>query len=117
MTEDNNNFIDYAATLAGLIDERVKFANNIRKGVDLAMNISKLLQLKETLQYIQKRILWDCMSQRYCSESNIRTLQRLDEEISNCDIELNSQVNKVLTDKILEELAEFAKRQSNHGCL
>lgn len=117
MIENNNNFVDYAATLAGLIDNRVKIANNIRKGIDLAKNICCLLQLKDTLLYIQKCIFWESLSQGYCSESNLRTLQRINEEIGNCNNELNNQIHKAVTDKIMEEFAEFAKRQLNNGRL
>ncbi len=117
MTKNNNIFADYTVTLAGLMDDRVKFANNIRKGIDLAKNISCLLQLRDTLLYIQKRILWECLSQGYCSESNQRTLQQINEEIGNCNSELNNQIHKAVTDKIMEEFIEFTKRQSNKGYL
>lgn len=117
MTENNNNFVDYAATLAGLIDERVKLANNIRKGIDLTMNLTRLLQLKDTFQYIGQQISWECLLRGYCTESNLKDLQQINMEILSCNQELNNRINKAITDKILEGLAEFVKRQLNNGYL
>lgn len=117
MMKNNNNFADYTVTLAGLMDDRVKYVNNIRKGIDLAKNISCLLQLKDTLLYIQRCIFWKCLSQGYCSESNQSTLQQINEEIGNCNSELNNQIHKAVTDKIIEEFTEFAKRQLDKGYL
>lgn len=117
MTESNNNFVDYAVTLAGLMDERVKLANNIRKGIDLTMNLTCLLRLKDTFQYIRQQIGWECLLRGHCAESNLKNLQQIDMEILRCNQELNNQINKALMDKILEDFAEFTKRQSNNGDL
>lgn len=110
MINSNNNFDDYTTTLAGLMDERVKLANNIRKRVDLAMNLTRLLQLRNTFQYIRQQIFWECLLCGHYSESNLRNLQQIDFEVSNCNQELNNQINKAITDKILEEFVELAKR-------
>lgn len=113
--ESLNTPNDYTATLASIIDERIKLLNNIHKGIDLAMSFSRLFQLRETLRYIQKCIFWEGMVQGYCSESNLNIIQHINEEINICTCELNNKVHKAITDKILEQLAEFAKSQLNNS--
>ena len=42
-------------------------------------------------------------------------IQRINEEIDIGNFELNNKVQKAITDKILEQLAEFAKNQLNNS--
>lgn len=117
MIENLNNFADYTATIAGLMDERVKLVNDIRKGVDLTMNLIRLLRIRDTFQYIKQQIFWDYMLCGHCSESNWSELQKINVEIWSCNQELNSQINKAITDKIFEELAVIANRHLRNGYL
>ena len=42
-------------------------------------------------------------------------IQRINEEIDIGNFELNNKVQKAITDKILEQLVEFAKNQLNNS--
>lgn len=97
--------------VAELINEKTKILNNINKGINLVMELSRLLRLRETLVSIQTKILLTYLKNNFISENDKETVHIIEDAIKDCNSRLNNLINETLVNKIKEEYNNYINQQ------